>query len=511
MFLLPLIACQPLEPADEAAAIVTEVVPTTVELGRLALGEPGVVVLSVYNRGDAEVHLSGVSSTSDAVTVDAELDLPIQPDALQEVTVTWSSATAAELDDAIHLRVANAEATAELVVPIRGSAVGAELSLSTEEVDLGTVIVGCEAETTVTMTNTGTAPLTVADVSLPDSSVVTLEGEGDQLGSFPWELAPEESRTVRLRYAPLDQVPLNTFLYVTSDDPWTPFGHVTVSGQGFIEEPNTILFDVERRPNVTALFALNRVVTRGQYSERLREFLPVFFDALLASQAYFRVAMLTWTTGITVGDTFYIDDTMTTEEAMAVVEGMIAESADDNDYLLETLANGIDQNSGWLLDGSDAWRESRLNLIGMNSDTEQSRGNATAYLLEYRTYKEDPDDIVVHGIGGDMPRGCGRAEPFEAFYDASLETGGVFLSICKRDWTRHMETLAAAVLGEPPSFVLTGEPAEWSIAVQIDGVPSTEGWSYDADLHEIVFASDHFPVPGAQLRVDYFMASECPA
>ncbi len=189
---------------------------------------------------------------------------------------------------------------------------------------------------------------------------------------------------------------------------------------------------------------------------------------------------------------------------------MVEDARGDNDYLLSTLDLAIDENTGWLLDEDPAWADSKLNLVGINSDQEQSSGSSTLYVLHYQAHKLNPSSIAVHGLGGDVPGGCPGAEAFTPFADAADATGGVFLSICDADWTANMETLALAFLAEGQVAFTLAEPAvKGTAAVYVDEVAQATGWTYNAANHAVYFDEGSRPAIGAVVRVDYVMLPEC--
>ena len=85
-------------------------------------------------------------------------------------------------------------------------------------------------------------------------------------------------------------------------------------------------------------------------------------------------------------------------------------------------------------------------------------------------------------------------------YDATVATGGAYLSICDPDWTRLAKTLA---LWFTAPYVLDGAPLLESIEVFVGGASASSGWSYDDSTHEITFDDASLPAEGAELRVDY--------
>jgi hypothetical protein len=222
--------------------------------------------------------------------------------------------------------------------------------------------------------------------------------------------------------------------------------------------------------------------------------------------------------GYVSGDIEYIDDTFTVEDAVDAATDMLDGSSmyGDNDTGLQTCLNALDEND-WLWD-DDLWTESRLNFMVVNSDVEQSPGNAEHYVDEYTNRKNETDgtgDFVVHGIAGPATMGGCRdkaegeyAEPSANLDDAADLTGGVFIDICS-DWNASVPDLIDAFTGTIEIFELTGNPAPWSIEVRIDGVELFEGWTYDEKTKQVVFDAATYPERGSTLRIDYLMAVSC--
>ncbi len=76
----------------------------------------------------------------------------------------------------------------------------------------------------------------------------------------------------------------------------------------------------------------------------------------------------------------------------------------------------------------------------VSDEPEQSVNPYTYYVSLFQGMKADPDDVVIHAVAGDYPGGCGSASAGTGYYEATVATGGVFLSIC------------ASRLGESPGF-----------------------------------------------------------
>lgn len=522
MLLFVLAACEAQIDAPEdyneppPADVRVDLLPAPLDFGEVGIGEFGVVTLGVQNSGVAPIQLLAINNPSEDLSLLAPTYVPLPRGASEEVTVMWFPHDAAGLNTTLELLFTNDDGLFwEMPVSVMGVAGGPAIVVPEDGTDFGTVSVGCEASTTVTVTNGGTADLVIDGVRLAGQREFTASGQDEEFAPFPWLIAANESREIQVVFAPSDESPASSVLEITSNDPLTPVLEVPLRGAGRIDGRNSITFEVEQQQNLTALIGMNQVATTGgQFGNLMEGALPTLFELLQAEGRHYRIAFIVNTMGTVDGGVPYIDDTMSISESMGVYEAMIASAGGDLDTILAALGQGINENRSWLLDESPEWADSRLSLIGINSDTEQSSGNSTSYLNQYRAHKSDPSDIVVHAIGGDVPRGCnggaGSAEPFELFYLAAIESGGTFLSICDPDYVAHMEKLALGMIGEPSGFQLTGNPAAATIHVFVDGFEEVDGWSFDPTTNLVTFDADHYPSVGSELRIDYLMATECP-
>jgi len=293
-----------------------------------------------------------------------------------------------------------------------------------------------------------------------------------------------------------------------------PTTTVRVDGTGWIESSNRIEWTVEGQQAVTAIINFNWYALSTVQDRVVDDFLPALFEGLHDADVSYRLAIVMNSAGDVTGDTAYIDDSFTVDEALDAAGEMLEGGANtDNDAGLQTLLNAIEENSDWLLDDDPLWFDSRLNLMVVNSDVEQSPGNAEHYLDSYDDYK-DRDNIAVHGIAGDPATGgCSGsglyAEGSQNLWEAVDNSGGVFMSFCTSDWAAGVPAFIDGFTGTIETFVLTGNPAPWSIEVRIDGVELFEGWTYDEKTKQVVFDAATYPERGSTLRIDYLMAVSC--
>lgn len=515
MMLLALACAEPQETAEETDPtttpldVVVAAEPAEVDFGDLAWGEVGQQTLVLTNQGAGTISVSAASADNGDVDVEALLGVPIAPGATETVQLSWDPASTDDLDAAVEILVVDSTGpSATLSVPIAGEVAAAELEVSASSYDFGTVSVGCSESTTFVLTNDGDADLTIEAISVVDSPAeYSLSADGGELG-LPWTLAAGTSRDVDLSFAPSDSSTLAAVLQVTSSDPASPTTSINLVGTGHIDGEDEVVYNVEIK-NATVLIAVNAVAV---FSRDWEDAIPVLFEELGASRADWRVAFLTEMTGEVVGENLYIDQDMDEDERNDIIDDMLENTGGDNDYLLQTLQVGIEENREWLLDEDDEWMESTLNLIGMNSDVEQSTGSYVTYVDAYRAYKEDPADVFVHAVAGEQPMGCNEnglfAEPSGALEFAATLTGGTFASWCN-DWGENMEAIADAALSGIQRFELNYVPNPDTIEVKIDEISQTEGWTWDEEDNEILFDEEHFPDPGSEVKVHYLTEASC--
>ena len=169
--------------------------------------------------------------------------------------------------------------------------------------------------------------------------------------------------------------------------------------------------------------------------------------------------------------------------------------------LFEAALSSANIKSGGCNDGF--YREdATLSLVGVSDEPEQSVNPYTYYVSLFQSMKSDSDDVVMHAIGGDYPTGCSSASAYTGFYEATVATGGLFLSICATDFGTYLEALAEGSAADLTSFELTDFPVPDTIEVTVNGFPQNTGWTYDAASNTINFEEDYVPEGGSTIEVD---------
>lgn len=102
---------------------------------------------------------------------------------------------------------------------------GPSITVQPASVDFGTVLAGSTGEQTITVRNTGSAPLNLTGVTVDNTqfSVTT---------TLPLTIAPSSQQTITARFSPTGNGAQKALLTITSDDPAKPAVSVTLTGSG---------------------------------------------------------------------------------------------------------------------------------------------------------------------------------------------------------------------------------------------------------------------------------------
>ena len=65
------------------------------------------------------------------------------------------------------------------------------------------------------------------------------------------------------------------------------------------------------------------------------------------------------------------------------------------------------------------------------SDEQPSANNYSYYISSFQGLKDNPDDVIIHAIGGDYPS-VAVVDPYNGFYEATVATGGLFQHLFNR-------------------------------------------------------------------------------
>jgi hypothetical protein len=435
----------------------------------------------------------------------------VEPGGAATFTVTFEPLTAGDVSTRI-LIPSNDPDEPQVAVNLSGTGIAPAIQVTPETYDFGSLYIGCENAAPITIKNIGNADLVVSDFEyVTRSEDLVFDEDADTNDALGWTLAPNAERTVYVGYAPLDEIPDDGFLKIQSNDPLRPEAQVSQVGAGALFGENTDLFEQPIKGLTDIVFTVDWSCSMADDIARVQSNFDVFIGTLTAMDADYHVSVVTDDDGCVNGSQPYIDNTMSSADQTALFDTML------NDYAYGaytemgfTLLEAATTSSALSGCNEDMLRDdATLAMVGVTDEVEQSANPWSYYVSLFQGLKSDPDDVVIHAIAGDYPSGCGGNEPGEGWYQASVATGGLFLSICATDWASHLEALAEGSAADLTSFALTQNPVPDSIVVTVDGITQTSGWTYDGSSNVVKFDELSVPEGGATIQIDYALYGDC--
>lgn len=495
-----------------------EVSPSAIDFGSVAVGDPSVTeVVTVTNVGDASLQISDIAleNPNAPYSYSAVGSVLLEPQASTTFTVTFEPSTS---EDASTNVLVSSNDPDEAVVPVALTANGIApaIQVDPEVYDFGDLYIGCEVGVPVTITNVGNSDLVVSSFEYSTASVTELTFDHDPAtnGDLPWTLAPGDARQVTVFYGPLDEYNDSGTLRIASNDPMRPTAQATQSAAGSLYGENLDVFEQPIRGLSDIIFTVDWSCSMADDIARVQDNFSVFVTTLATLDADYQVSAVVTDDGCTLGDEPFITPEMSADDQQTIFDTLLGTGMNAGSYtemgftILEAATTSTNTGSGGC--NEDVVREdASLALVGVTDEVEQSANSWSYYVSLFQSLKADPDDLLIHAIAGDYPSGCGGNEPGRGWYEASVATGGLFLSICAEDWASHLEALAEGSAQNLSSFALTELPVEQTIVVRVDGIRTTTGWTYDATGNSVDFDEEHVPLGGSTVEIEYALLGDC--
>ncbi|RKH48996.1 choice-of-anchor D domain-containing protein [Corallococcus llansteffanensis] len=160
-----------------------------------------------------------------------------------------------------------------------------------------------------------------------------------------------------------------------------------------------------------------------------------------------------------------------------------------------------DGNGGFLRE------DAKLAIIALSDEEDFSSQPVSFYETYFLALKgNDRGKVSFNAVVGPLDLNtCPTSSSSGSRYmELARKLGGVVDSICTPNWAASLEKLSESAFGPNRSFPLSERPLDpGAITVRVDGVPVTEGWSYEAPGNVVVFDRLRAPGPGALVEITY--------
>ena len=498
-----------------------EVTPTAVDFGSVSVevaAPPAAesAAITIGNVGEGDLHIQDIylEDETGPYTIGAISSVLVQTGGTATFNVSFTPLTAVATPGRVLIESDDPD-EAVVEVLLNGSGVAPVIEISPVEYDFGTLFIGCDGEQPITIKNVGNADLVVTGFEFNTASAddIAFDDNSGANGALPWTLAPGATKEVTVAYEPHDEYSDIAYLFVDSNDPFTPSVMATQEGLGALSGSNLDLYEQPIKGMTDIVFAVDKSCSMDDDIANVQNNFGTFVTTMAGLDADYHVIATVEDSGCINGSDLYIDNTFSASDAQSTLTTMInlggsyAGNTERGFMLLEAfLAESIDSSGcNWGAIREDA----TLNLVGVSDEPEQSVNNYAYYVSAFQSLKANPDDVVFHAIGGDYPSGCSTASAYTNYYEAVTATGGLFLSICATDWGAHLEALAEGSTSDLSTFELTDWPVPTTIVVRIDGVTSTTGWEYNGTDNAIDFEDDYVPEGGSTIEIEYALYGDC--
>ncbi|HJT71395.1 MAG TPA: choice-of-anchor D domain-containing protein [Terriglobales bacterium] len=198
--------------------------PASIGFGNVPLGSQDSQTITLQNAGTSNVSVSNINVTGSEFTLGGmSLPLTLQGGQSASFTATFKPATAGTASGAV---VVTSTATdASLSIALSGTGTAPQLAVSPTSVSFGSVLLGSTASQSVTLSNSGTASLTISGIS-------ALSAGFSATGlSFPTTLSPGQSAMLKVSFTPTAGGSASTELSIQSNAPGSPT-NIPLTGTG---------------------------------------------------------------------------------------------------------------------------------------------------------------------------------------------------------------------------------------------------------------------------------------
>lgn len=503
--LLLLLACEPIGPGSglpdndrsDAGDGQLSVDRTRIEFADLsALDGPVQQTLRVRNTGDADLVVSGLAWVvgSDAFTTDAPALLDLAPGASTDVTVTFEPTTDGVFDAVLFPNGA-------VQISLTGDATAPVLRLLSEETDLGSVPVGCEATAQVVLLNDGREDLEIASAALSG-------GEGYLLtGDVPAKLAPGEHATLHASFEPLVGGAQDALLTVASSDPSGPSAGLSLTALAVPGEQVQQAEPYVPGPPVDVLFVVD--ATSSQALWAAQEATEDLFTRLDELEADWHVTAANGVAACHSTYDPYLDgDIYSPASAGPALAYGLTPSSSGTAALLELAVTLVERTGSADCLAGFRRDDAPLHVVLVSDRADTSPLSAEDYVSDLASKLRDPDDLIISAIAGDgdaCPDG-GRSR------DAAGLTGGLAVDVCTASWATTMAELA--------ELSVASAQADWTVELDLPAVVETlelhhdgralTAWSYDPSENAVTVdgVAEELQL-GATVDITYLSAQDC--
>jgi hypothetical protein len=521
--------------------------PTTVSFGLISPPDYRDLGFTVKNNGTNAGDICLMSSLSMGAGSDAFFTLPqgeidskeLQPGEQVQVLVrVWPQGTTPTSVSTINGTVdffMSSPLQPQKTVALTAQIAPSCLTIAPDELDYGTVQVGCSSATKVfNMYNTCGSPVMVNSFRILSASTTDpacLSGANCEFlltasptvptGGLPIN-AGSAPVTFQVKYKPKDFGPDTDAVAINATQNGTNVTYVVaLKGTGDSAGIHTDVYLQDAKPKADILLVIDNSGSMQPHQQNLATNFGSFIKYANAAQVDYHVAVTTVDPSlpgysemiygpghperILTPQTPDVENKFKAKVNVGAIGGWENEAEPALLALTPPMINST--NSGFLR------QDAALAIVAVTDENDQSPQSTTYYLNAFWNIKgfNRKTMFTFNAIASFDPSCPSTPDSGElAFYVS--QTNGVKESLCAPDWSKALENLGKTAFGFRTNFFLTSAPdlTKGPIDVKIDGtvVPNTDSrgatiWTFDSVGNSVNFEPMYVPEPGQTLTITY--------
>jgi hypothetical protein len=383
------------------------------------------------------------------------------------------------------------------------------IQVTPEELIISDIDAGCDTTQEFVVKNIGTGILEITDIEYYITLPVNFSYDIDEStnGPLPWNLSTDEEKTFTITYTPTDDLGDNAFIEIASNDSSSPT-RVNTEGLGDYYGWVTDEFEQETLKDIDILFVVDNSGSMNRVQTSLADNFDIFINIFAASGVDYHIAFITTDNPIFVGEIVTPLFADPIGEANSQIRS-IGTYGSANEKGIDTSYESL-RGAGNAAPGSEFFREdAKLVIIYISDEDDHSSITPAVAATYFLALKMSSSYVTAHAVIGDVPVGCGSAQPGHLYNDIAMLMSGTSLSICATDWGTPMEQLAVESMVNSSFKLSDNNPVEQTIEVTVDGIVSYD-WTYDSIYNSVVFDVMSIPQNGQSIEISYAIFGECP-
>ncbi len=211
-----------------------QISPRTVDFGDVGVGQTVQSNVSVVNTGSASVAISQLSLSGQSFSIASNEKFPINIPAggTHTLSIGFAPASPADYSGQIAMLDGSSNSIGQVAMQGRG-ANGGLLTLDAANLNFGSVTVNSAQMQTITLTSTGTSPVTVNSAAIAGAGFTLLGG------TFPITLNPSQTATLQVQFSPMATGAASGQLTINSSSATGSAAIVALAGTGMAANPLT--------------------------------------------------------------------------------------------------------------------------------------------------------------------------------------------------------------------------------------------------------------------------------